>query len=102
MITRAERINDCLHRVRYRYTLASAVDHALLRCYADSEAYEVSTYDAGHLLPHAHLTFQIQARDGGFMMNGALGLAYVTVTYMRNGQLDANQAVQEAILSGLP
>ncbi len=102
MITAAEKVHDCLQRVRYRYILGSAVDANLLAQYADASAFAVSLYDAGHLLPLSRITFQIRPRDGSFLINGALGLSYVTVTYMRGARLDAARAAQEAVLAGLP
>jgi hypothetical protein len=102
MIRAAEKVYDCLHRERHRYTLASAVDGALLRQYADATAFRVSVYDARHLLPQARVTFQIQAQDGSLLINGALGLAYVTITYLRDCRLEATRAAQEAILARLP
>ena len=102
MIREAEKVYDCLHRERYRYTLASAVDAALLAHYADTTAFRVSVYDARHLLPRAHVTFRIEPQDGSFLINGALGLDYVTITYLRGTQMEATRAAQEAILGRLP
>jgi hypothetical protein len=101
MITAAEKVYDCLHRERYRYTLSSVVDDRLLAQYADEGAFRVSVYDARRLLPQARVTFRIEPRDGSFLINGALGLAYVTITYLRDTRLDATRAAQEAILAGL-
>ena len=102
MIKAAEKVYDCLHRDRYRYTLASEVDEALLGQYADTTAFRVSVYDARHLLPQARVTFQIQPQDGSFLINGALGLDYVTITYLRGTRMEATRAAQEAILARLP
>jgi len=102
MIRAAEKVYDCLHRERYRYTLSSAVDDGLLVQYADTAAFRVSVYDARHLLPQARVTFQIQPHDGSFLINGALGLDYVTITYLRGTQMEATRAAQEAILARLP
>lgn len=102
MIRAAEKVYDCLHRERYRYTLVSAVEEALLGEYADPTAFRVSVYDARHLLPQARVTFQIQPQDGSFLISGALGLDYVTITYVRGARLEATRATQEAILARLP
>ena len=102
MINGAVQITDCFKRVRYRYTLTEVVDETLLEQYADKSAYEVSVYDARHLLPLSHVTFQIQSRDGSFLINGALGLRYVSITYVRDDQLDAIKAAQEEVLARLP
>ena len=102
MIRAAEKVYDCLHRERHRYTLASAVDETLLGQYADTTAFRVSVYDARHLLPQARVTFQIQPQDGSFLINGALGLDYVTITYVRGTQMEAIRDTQEAILARLP
>jgi hypothetical protein len=102
MIRTAQKVYDCLHRERYRYTLSSAVDDGLLGHYADTTAFRVSVYDARHLLPQARVTFQIQPQDGSFLINGALGLDYVTITYLRGTQMEATRAAQEAILARLP
>jgi hypothetical protein len=102
MITGTEKVKDCLDRVRYRYTLAAEVDEALLAAYADESRFETSLYDARHLLPLARVTFQIQPRDGRFLVTGALGLRYVTITYVRDDRLDATRAVQEEVLTRLP
>jgi hypothetical protein len=102
MIRAAEKVYDCLHRERYRYTLISAVDDGLLVQYADTAAFRVSVYDARHLLPQARVTFQIQPQDGSFLINGALGLDYVTITYLRGTQMEATRTTQEAILARLP
>jgi hypothetical protein len=102
MIKAAEKVYDCLHRERYRYTLSSAVGEALLGRYADTAAFRVSVYDARHLLPQARVTFRIQPQDGSFLINGALGLDYVTITYLRGVRMEATRAAQEAILAGLP
>lgn len=102
MIKAAEKVYDCLHRERHRYTLASAVGESLLAQYADTTAFRVSLYDARHLLPQARVTFQIQPQDGSFLINGALGLDYVTVTYLRGSRMEATRAAQEAVLARLP
>jgi len=102
MIREAEKVYDCLHRERYRYALASAVDDRLLAQYADTGAFRISVYDARHLLPQARVTFQIEPQDGSFLINGALGLDYVTITYLRGTQMEATRAAQEAILERLP
>jgi hypothetical protein len=102
MIRAAEKVYDCLHRERYRYTLSSGVDDGLLAQYADTAAFRVLVYDARHLLPQARVTFQIQPQDGSFLINGALGLDYVTITYLRGTQMEATRAAQEAILARLP
>jgi hypothetical protein len=101
MIKAAEKIYDCLYRERYRYTLGSAIDDGLFAQYADKDVFRVSVYDARHLLPQARVTFRIEPRDGSFLINGALGLASVTITYLRDPRLHANRAAQEAILAGL-
>ncbi len=101
MIKAAEKVYDCLHRERYRYTLSSAVDDLLLAHYADTAAFRISVYDARHLLPQSRVTFQVQPRDGSFLINGALGLDYVTITYLRGARLKATRAAQEAILARL-
>jgi hypothetical protein len=102
MIKVAEKVYDCLHRERYRYTLSSAIDDRLLAQYADTAAFRASVYDARHLLPQARVTFRIEPRDGSFLINGALGLDYVTITYLRNARIKATRAAQEAILAHLP
>jgi hypothetical protein len=102
MIRAAEKIYDCLHRERYRYRLGSPVDDRLLAQYADEGAFRVSVYDARHLLPQARVTFQIEPRDGSFRINSALGLDYVTITYLRDARIGATRAAQEAILADLP
>ena len=102
MIKAAEKVYDCLHRERYRYALGSAVDESLLAHYADISTFRVSVYDARHLLPQSRVTFQVQPRDGSFLINGALGLDYVTITYLRGVRLEATRAAQEAILARLP
>jgi hypothetical protein len=101
MIKTAEKVYDCLHRERYRYTLSSVVDERLLAQYADTSAFQASIYDARHLLPQARVTFRIEPRDGGFLINGALGLDYVTITYLRDGRMEATRAAQEAVLARL-
>ena len=40
-------------------------------------------------------------RDGSFLINGALGLDYVTITYLRDTRLETTRAAQEAILARL-
>jgi hypothetical protein len=102
MIRAAEKVYDCLHRERYRYTLGAAVDEGLLAQYADQTAFRVSVYDARHLLPLARVTFRIEPRDGRFLINGALGLDYVTITYLRDARTAATRAAQEAVLARLP
>jgi hypothetical protein len=102
MIKAAEKVYDCLHRERYRYVLSSAVDDRLLAHYADTGAFRVSVYDARHLLPKSRVTFQVQPQDGSFLVNGALGLDYVTITYLRGARMAATRAAQEAILAHLP
>src|ERR1700693_2006384 len=102
MIQSAEKVYDCLHRERYRYALGAAVDETLLAQYADEGEFRISVYDARHLLPQARVTFQIQPRDGSFLINGALGLDYVTITYLRGGRMEAARATQEAILARMP
>jgi hypothetical protein len=102
MIRAAEKVYDCLHRERYRYALVSAVDESLLAHYADQAAFRVSVYDARHLLPQARVTFRIEPQDGSFLINGALGLDYVTITYLRDARTAATRATQEAVLAGLP
>ena len=101
MIKAAEKVYDCLHRERRRYTLRAAVDDRLLAQYADTSAFQVSVYDARHLLPQSRVTFQVRPRDGSFLINGALGLDYVTITYLRDARLEATRAAQEAILARL-
>ena len=54
-----------------------------------------------HLLPQSRVTFQVRPRDGSFLINGALGLDYVTITYLRGARLEATRAAQEAILARL-
>jgi hypothetical protein len=102
MITADEKVYDCLHRERYRYTLSSPVNDRLLAQYADEGAFRVSVYDARHLLPQARVTFRIEPRDGSFLINGAHGLNYVTITYLRGPRMEATRAAQEAILANLP
>ncbi len=102
MIKAAEKVYDCLHRERYRYTLGSVVDSGLVAQYTDTGAFRVSIYDARHLLPQARVTFRIEPRDGSFLINGALGLDYVTITYLRDRRMPATRATQEAILARLP
>jgi hypothetical protein len=102
MIRASERVYDCLHRERYRYALGSAVDESLLTHYADPAAFRVSVYDARRLLPLARVTFRIEPRDGRFLINGALGLDYVTITYLRDARMAATRAAQEAVLARLP
>jgi hypothetical protein len=92
MIKAAEKVYDCLHRERYRYALGSAVDDRLLSQYGDTSAFQVS----------ARVTFQVQPQDGSFLINGALGLDYVTITYLRDARIAATRAAQEAILARLP
>jgi hypothetical protein len=101
MIKVAEKVYDCLHRERYRYTLGSAVNDTLFAQYADTDAFRLSIYDARHLLPQARVTFRIEPRDGSFLVNGALGLTYVTITYLRGARMEATRAAQEAILARL-
>lgn len=101
MIKAAAKVYDCLHRERYRYTLDSPVDTGLFAHYADADAFQVAVYDARHLLPQAQITFRIEPRDGSFLINGALGLDYVTITYLRGGRMEAARATQEAILARL-
>jgi hypothetical protein len=101
MIRAAEKVYDCLHRERYRYTLGTAVDESLLAHYADHAAFHVSVYDARHLLPQARVTFRVEPLDGRFLINGALGLDYVTITYLRDARMAATRTTQEAILAGL-
>lgn len=102
MIREAEKVYDCLHRERYRYALGSAVDDRLLAQYADASTLRISVYDARHLLPQARVTFRIEPRDGSFLINGALGLDYVTITYLRDARIATTRAAQEAILARLP
>jgi hypothetical protein len=102
MINGVQKITDCLQRVRYRYTLASPVDETLLSQYADEKTFEVSVYDARHLLPLSRVTFQIQPRDGSFLVNGALGLGYVSITYVRDHRIELTRAAQEGVLARLP
>lgn len=102
MIKAAEKVYDCLHRERYRYMLGAPVDASLLGYYSDKAAFRVSLYDARHLLPQSRVTFQIQPQDGSFLVNGALGLDYVTITYLRGARMDAVRSAQEAILASLP
>lgn len=102
MIRAAEKVYDCLHRERYRYALGSAVDESLLTHYADQAAFRVSVYDARHLLPQARVTFRIEPQDGSFLINGALGLDYVTITYLRDVRVAATRAMQESLLARLP
>lgn len=102
MIKAAEKVYDCLHRERYRYTLDSPVDDRLFAHYADPEAFQVAVYDARHLLPQARVTFRIEPRDGSFLINGAIGLDYVTITYLRGAAMAASRNMQEAILARLP
>ena len=78
----------------------AAVDEGLLAHYADIGAFRVSVYDARRLLPQSRVTFQVRPRDGSFLINGAIGLDYVTITYLRN-PAGATRAVQEAILARL-
>lgn len=101
MIKGAEKVYDCLHRERYRYMLGSAVDDRLLTQYADTSAFQVLVYDARHLLPQSRVTFQVRPQDGSFLINGALGIDYVTITYLRDTRLEATRAAQEAILARL-
>ena len=101
MIEAAEKVYDCLHRERYRYMLGSAVDDRLLAQYTDTSAFQVLVYDARHLLPQSRVTFQVRPRDGSFLINGALGLDYVTITYLRDTRLETTRAAQEAILARL-
>ncbi|MBV8285563.1 MAG: hypothetical protein JOZ35_01420 [Hyphomicrobiales bacterium] len=102
MIRAAEKVYDCLHRERYHYTLGAAVDEGLLAQYADQTAFRVSVYDARHLLPLSRVTFRIEPRNGSFLINGALGLDYVTITYLRDARTTATRAAQEAVLAQLP
>ena len=102
MIKAAEKVYDCLHRERYRYTLDSPVGDGLFAHYADTDTFRVAVYDARHLLPQARVTFRIEPRDGSFLINGALGLDYVTITYLRGGRMEAARATQEAILALMP
>jgi hypothetical protein len=101
MIRAAEKVYDCLHRERYRYTLGAVVDESLLAHYGDPAAFDVSVYDARHLLPQARVTFRVEPRGGRFLINGALGLDYVTITYLRDAGMAATRSAQEAILAGL-
>jgi hypothetical protein len=101
MIKAAEKVYDCLHRERHRYMLGAAVDDRLLAQYADTSAFRVSVYDARHLLPQPRVTFQVRPRDGRFLINGALGLDYVTITYLRGFRMAATRAAQEGILARL-
>jgi hypothetical protein len=101
MIKAAEKVYDCLHRERYRYTLGSAVDDGLFTQYADNDAFRLSLYDARHLLPQARVTFRIEPQDGSFLINGAIGLDYVTITYLRDPRMQAIRSTQEAILARL-
>jgi hypothetical protein len=52
-------------------------------------------------LPQSRVTFQVRPQDGSFLINGALGLDYVTITYLRDPRLEATRAAQEAILARL-
>jgi hypothetical protein len=101
MIKAAEKVYDCLHRERYRYTLDSPVDEGLFAHYADPDTFQVAVYDARHLLPQARVTFRVEPRDGSFLVNGAIGLDYVTITYLRGAQMETTRAAQEAILARL-
>jgi hypothetical protein len=101
MIKAAEKVYDCLHRERYRYILGAAVNDRLLAQYTDTSAFQVLVYDARHLLPQSRVTFQVRPQDGSFLINGALGLDYVTITYLRDPRLEATRAAQEEILSRL-
>ena len=101
MIKAAEKVYDCLHRERYRYTLDAPVDDGLFAHYADPGTFQVSVYDARHLLPQARVTFRVEPRDGRFLINGALGLDYVTITYLRDARMAATRIAQEVILAGL-
>jgi hypothetical protein len=101
MITGTEKISDCLERVRFRYTLGATVDGSLLAHYADANSFQVSVYDARHLLTLSRITFQIQPRDGTFLITGALGLRYVTITYVRGDRLEVIRAAQEEVLARL-
>ncbi len=77
------------------------MDDRLLERYADQNAFLVSIYDARHLLPQARVTFRVEPPDGSFLIIGALGLVYVTITYLRVARMEATRAAQEAILARL-
>jgi hypothetical protein len=53
-------------------------------------------------LPQARVTFRIEPQDGSFLINGALGLDYVTITYLRDARTAATRAMQESLLARLP
>jgi hypothetical protein len=38
------------------------------------------------------VTFRIEPQDGSFLINGALGLDYVTITYLRDARTATTRA----------
>ena len=94
--------NDCLQRVRYRYSVATPVTRDILVQFSEREIYAVQVFDATHLLPHAKMPFKIQRRDDQFLISGAIGLDYLTVAYTKSGQWQGMVAHVEEVIRCLP
>lgn len=96
-ITDSEKVHDCLMNVRYKYRLASPVTEAIIRRFSADKTVAVKLYDASRFLPQSRPVFHIQHNDD-FLICGALGLDYVTVTYTKGGRLAGTiTRVEEAI-----
>lgn len=91
-ILHAEKVHDCLSRVRYKYRLSSPVTKSVLEAFSTMGPVSVTVYDAKTFLPGSKVIFQIHHCDDGFLVAGAFGLDYLTVTYSKSETLDSTMS----------
>lgn len=98
----SEKVHDCLWRVRYRYRLASPVTGALVEMFSRTPGVSAQVYDARSFLPQSKPVFQVHGAGERFLIAGAFGLDYVTVTYAKGEKLEATSAMVEEAIRCLP
>lgn len=97
-IVAIQKEGDCLRRMRFRYSVSTPVKIDILERFSDPEIYAVQVFDARHLLPDSKMPFKIQRRDNKFLISGAIGLDYLTATYIKCKQWESMAAHVEAVI----
>ncbi len=90
--------DDCLRRVRFRYSVVTPIKLDILEAFSDPEVYSVQVFDARHVLPDSKMPFKIQRRDDKFLISGAIGLDYLTATYRKCEQWESMAAHVEEVI----
>jgi hypothetical protein len=79
-------VQDCLYRERYKYSLTQPVVQGFTSAFSGLPLTKIELYDFSHKIPTAKILFQITHESELFLISGAFGLDYLTVTYPKKAE----------------